>query len=160
MNSRFAPLLLAASVGFLIASPSYAVMKLGRPGWNNPMLGQTGNTSTPAPQSDKGTANDVYKVGGDVSAPKLVHSVTPKFPEAARRASIQAKVLVNIYGDVDGKPSNVHVVRTTFFDPKGRVTAEPANSAVREGLEETAIEATKQYRFKPAIKGGRPVRVE
>jgi protein TonB len=73
---------------------------------------------------------------------------------------LQAKVLVNLNVETDGRPSNVHAVRTTFFDSKGHITSEPANPVVRRELEETATDATKQYRFKPALQRGKPVRVE
>jgi protein TonB len=51
-------------------------------------------------------------------------------------------VIVSIIVDVQGNPQNPRVVR-----------------ALGEGLDEKAIEAIKQYRFKPAMKNGKPVPV-
>jgi protein TonB len=52
-------------------------------------------------------------------------------------------VLVNLVVDSKGNPQNVHVLR-----------------GVGMGLDEKAIEAVRQYRFNPAIEGGKPVPVE
>ena len=76
--------------------------------------------------------------GGDVSAPKLISSVDPEFTDEARRAKYQGIVIVGIIVDAQGNPQNVHVIR-----------------AIGYGLDEKAIEAVKQYRFKPAIKQGK-----
>jgi periplasmic protein TonB len=124
------------------------------------MLPQASDQTTNTPQGAKDTPTGPYKIGGDVSPPKLIHSVVPKFPEAARRLRLRAKVLINLDVDIDGKPINVHTVRTTFFDSNGHIASEPNNHEIRQQLEETAIDATKQYRFKPAMKGGKPVLVE
>ena len=52
-------------------------------------------------------------------------------------------VLVNLIVDQNGMPQNVHVLR-----------------GVGMGLDEKAVEAVKQYRFKPAREDGKPVAVE
>ena len=52
-------------------------------------------------------------------------------------------MLVNIWVDEKGVPLHVHVIR-----PVGM------------GLDERAVAAVKQYRFKPAMENGRPVTVE
>ena len=52
-------------------------------------------------------------------------------------------VLVNLIVDAKGKPQDVHVLR-----------------GVGMGLDEKAIKAVKQYKFKPALLGGKPVPVE
>lgn len=48
-----------------------------------------------------------------------------------------------LYVGADGKPSHVRVVR-----PVGM------------GLDEKAVDAVRQYRFKPAMKDGKPVQVD
>jgi protein TonB len=45
--------------------------------------------------------------------------------------------------DTNGKPQNVHVLR-----------------GVGMGLDEKAVEAVKQYKFKPAMESGKPVPVD
>jgi protein TonB len=97
---------------------------------------------------------------GDVSPPVLVHAVTPQFPKEGRGNSVKVNVLVNLYVDVDGKSSDVHVVRATYLDHHGHVIAEPVSSGVAKAMEESATHAVMQYRCRPAKKNGVPVRVE
>jgi protein TonB len=52
-------------------------------------------------------------------------------------------VTVNLVVNTRGLPENVHILR-----------------GVGMGLDEKAVEAVKQYRFKPAMLGGKPVAVE
>jgi TonB family protein len=80
----------------------------------------------------------LYRVGGGVTAPVLVHQVEPEFSDEARRAKYQGTCLVSIIVDVNGIPQNPRVVQ-----PLGM------------GLDEKALEAVKQYRFKPAMKDGK-----
>ena len=52
-------------------------------------------------------------------------------------------VLVNLWVDTSGNPSHVKVIR-----------------GVGMGLDEKALEAVRQYKFKPAMENGKPVLVE
>ena len=71
----------------------------------------------------------------------VIYQVEPEFSEEARKAKFMGVVLVNLIVDSQGRPQNVHVLR-----------------GVGMGLDEKAVEAVKQYRFKPAMEGGKPVR--
>ena len=73
----------------------------------------------------------------------MIFSVEPEFSEEARKAKVAGNVLVNLYVDQQGRPSHVHVIR-----------------GVGMGLDEKAVEAVKQYKFKPAMENGKPVLVE
>lgn len=84
----------------------------------------------------------VYQIGGAVSAPKLVYSVDAEFSDEARRAKYQGVVDLSVVIDTQGHTQNIKVVRHLGM-----------------GLDEKAIEAVKQYRFKPAMLHGRPVPV-
>jgi TonB family protein len=84
----------------------------------------------------------VYHVGGGVSSPVVLKSVSPEFTDEARRAKFDGKCLLSLLVDAQGMPQNIWVVR-----PLGM------------GLDEKAIEAVRQYRFKPAMKDGMPVPV-
>ncbi|HXC95926.1 MAG TPA: TonB family protein [Edaphobacter sp.] len=91
-----------------------------------------------------GNAGDgVKQVGGGVSAPIPVYWFEPEFSEEARKAKFSGNVMVNLWVDDKGIPSHVHVLR-----------------AVGMGLDERAVAAVRQYRFKPAMENGRPVTVE
>ena len=85
----------------------------------------------------------IYRPGNGVSAPQLVHSVDPQYSDAARKAKLAGICLLSLTVDTNGMPQDVRVVR-----PLGK------------GLDEKAIEAVKQYRFKPAIYEGHPVPVQ
>jgi protein TonB len=81
--------------------------------------------------------------GGGVSRPVVLYQVEPEFSEEARKAKFSGNVEVYIWVDTDGKPSHIRVVR-----------------GVGMGLDEKAVEAVRQYRFKPAMKDGKPVQVD
>jgi TonB family protein len=83
------------------------------------------------------------KIGGGVSAPVLIYSAVPEYTEQAKKDKVDGTVLVNFWVDEQGMTKHVHVRR-----------------GVGDGLDEKAVEAVNQYRFKPAMKGGKPVLVE
>jgi protein TonB len=87
--------------------------------------------------------NTVYKVRGDVSAPLVIHTVALDSPETARNAKISENVLLSLIVEVNGNPSHIRVIHT-----------------IGKELDEKATQAVQQYRFKPGMKNGKPVRVE
>ena len=95
------------------------------------------------PGSGGGYGGGVMSVGGGVSAPVVVRSVEPEFTPEARSANFQGAVSIQLIVDAQGNPQNVHVIRHAGM-----------------GLDEKAIEAVRQYRFKPAMYQGRPVAVQ
>jgi protein TonB len=103
----------------------------------------SGNGSGLGPGSGGNTGGGPRRIGGGVSAPVLIYSVEPEFSEEARKAKVAGNVLVNLWVDTQGNPSHVHVIR-----------------GVGMGLDEKALEAVRQYRFKPAMENGKPVLVE
>jgi protein TonB len=112
------------------------------------MVAQDGSGSATAQQGPEAGPNTVYKVGGDVSAPVLIYSVEPKMSEEARHAHVKGNVGVKSNIDKNGNPTHVRVVHG--IGPNG----------VGLGLDESAVEAVRQYKFKPALKNGKPVMVE
>jgi bla regulator protein BlaR1 len=85
----------------------------------------------------------IYHVGGDVSAPKLVYAPDPEFTEKARRAKYQGACVIATVVDSQGHPTQVQVVRHLGM-----------------GLDKKAVEAVKQYKFEPGTRLGKPVAVE
>ena len=92
------------------------------------------------PGSGGGMGGGAYRIGGDVSAPQLVSKIEPEYSEEARKAKYSGTVLLSIIVDEHGLPRDIKVVR-----PLGL------------GLDEKAIEAVSHWRFRPGMKGGRPV---
>src|SRR5580698_4571450 len=95
------------------------------------------------PGSGGGTGGGVYHPGGGVSAPQVIFAPDPEFSDEARRAKYQGICVVSVIVDAQGNPQHVHVIR-----PLGM------------GLDEKAVEAVRQYKFRPAMFQGHPVPVE
>ncbi len=103
----------------------------------------SGNGGGIGPGSGGGYGGGLYHPGGGVSNPVLVYAPDPEFSDEARRAKYQGVCVVGLIVDAQGNPQRVHIVR-----PLGM------------GLDEKALEAVRQYKFKPAIYQGHPVPVE
>ena len=95
------------------------------------------------PGSGGGYGGGPYHVGGGVSAPQLLFSPDPEFSDEARRAKYQGVCVVSLIVDAQGNPQRVQVVRHLGM-----------------GLDEKAVEAVRQYKFKPATLQGKAVPVE
>jgi len=102
----------------------------------------SGNGKGIGPGSGGNAGDGVMEVGGGVSEPKVIYQVDPEFSEEARRAKFSGDVYVSVIVDELGRPTHVHVVR-----------------GIGMGLDEKAVEAVKQYKFQPAMLGGKPVKV-
>lgn len=97
-----------------------------------------GNGNGYGPGSGGNAGGGVYHVGGGISAPVAINAPEAEFSDEARRAKYQGVCLVSLIVDAQGNPQNPRVVR-----PLGM------------GLDEKALEAVRQYKFKPALKNGR-----
>ncbi|MBL8232983.1 MAG: TonB family protein [Bryobacterales bacterium] len=84
----------------------------------------------------------ILKIGGDVAPPSLIHKVEPAYSEEARAAKFQGTVVVAVEISADGVPQRLRVLRGLGL-----------------GLDEKALDAIAQWRFKPASKEGQPVAV-
>jgi TonB family protein len=84
----------------------------------------------------------VYHVGNGVTAPQLIYKVEPQYTETARAAKYQGTVLLFLVVQPDGTATDFKVVRSLGL-----------------GLDEKAIEAVRQWRFRPGAKDGAPVPV-
>jgi len=103
----------------------------------------SGNGAGIGPGSGGNTGGGVYHIGGGVKPPSVLTSVDPEFSEEARKAKFSGNVQVYLIVDEKGMPTHVRVVR-----------------GVGMGLDEKAVEAVRQYRFKPGTKDGKPVSVD
>jgi protein TonB len=95
------------------------------------------------PGEGGGTGGGVKRPGGGVSNPVVLFAPEPEFSEEARKAKVAGNVLVYLQVDTNGHPIHVRVIR-----------------GIGMGLDEKAVEAVRQYRFKPAMEDGHPVTVE
>ncbi len=82
------------------------------------------------------------QVGGDVVAPVKTNAPQPQYTEIARKARVQGVVIVQAIIDKQGTVTNVKVLK-----------------GLPMGLSQAAVDAIKQWRFKPATLNGKPVAV-
>jgi TonB family protein len=92
----------------------------------------------PAP----GTTPGVHRVGGEITAPQLRAKVEPQYTEEARAAKYEGKVVVYAEIGPGGVAENMSVLQGLGL-----------------GLNEKALEAISQWRFRPGMKDGQPVPV-
>jgi periplasmic protein TonB len=97
--------------------------------------------------SDKGIGfgpgpEGIYTPGGDVSAPIPILTPEAEFSDEARRAKYQGVCMISVIIDAHGNPQNPRILHSLGM-----------------GLDEKALEAVRKYRFKPAMRQGRPVPV-
>ena len=85
---------------------------------------------------------EVLKVGGDVKEPVGVTRVPPTYPEEARKNRIQGRVVLE-----------------AVIDEKGNVTKVGAIESPDPLLTDAALEAVKQWTYRPATKRGKAVKV-
>jgi len=93
---------------------------------------------------DGGIGGNVYQLG-DVDPPVVLREVRPDYTPDAMRARIQGEVLVSAVVLPDGSVTRLRVLRSL-------------DAAF--GLDEQALKAVRQWRFKPGRHGGQPVAVQ
>lgn len=111
--------------------------------------------SAPTPQIKVETNPDsegIYHVSKEVTAPKLILSVSPEFSEQSRKRKLSGVTTVKYIVNADGTVRNPQVTKSAaeaFTDKKDRAAA--------ASLDEKALQAVSQYRFEPARFQGKPV---
>jgi len=96
------------------------------------------------PGTGGGTGGGYFRPGtGGVGYPSCAYCPDPKYSEEARKAKYQGTVVLQAVITPDGRATEIQVVKGPGL-----------------GLEEKAVEAVKQWRFKPALgPNGKPVAV-
>ena len=92
--------------------------------------------------SNDGIRGGVFRIGGGVSAPRLIYKVEPEYSEEAREAKYQGTVVLAIQVWEDGRAHNIRVIRSLGI-----------------GLDKKAIQAIQKWKFVPGKKDGVPVKV-
>lgn len=90
-----------------------------------------------------GVGGGPYRVGGGVSAPRILYAPDPDYSEEARKAKYQGTVVLWVVVGPDGRPRDIRVQRSLGL-----------------GLDEKAMEAVRTWKFEPARKDGQPVAVQ
>ena len=89
-------------------------------------------------------AQDVFTTKDGVTLPVTVRSVKPEYTAAAMQAQIEGRVLLDVVVLTDGKVGEVTVNDSLDME---------------HGLDTRAVEAARQWLFKPGTKDGKPVAV-
>ena len=87
----------------------------------------------------------IYKVGPDVTPPKLVYSVDAEFPKTKRdteKAGWHGVSVLELIVDSTGTPQDIQVKQSLAPD-----------------FDQSAMDAVRQYKFEPAMHDGSPVAV-
>jgi protein TonB len=95
-----------------------------------------------APPPPKPAAPTRIKQGGQVTAASIITQTHPVYPPLARQARIQGTVVLHAIIDKDGKVAQLEVV-----------SGHPL-------LVQAALDAVKQWRYKPTLLNGDPVEVD
>ena len=84
----------------------------------------------------------VFQIGEITDPPTILFKVDPQYSEEARKAQYQGTVVLEAIVRSDGTLEILRVVRSLDF-----------------GLDENAIQALKQWKFRPGMRNGQPVDV-
>jgi TonB family protein len=87
--------------------------------------------------------NTPYKVGGDVSSPRLLEKVDPVYPADAKDEKVEGTVLLKVVILPGGVAGEISVEKS--LDPR---------------LDDAAISAVRQWKFAPGMLKGEPVAVQ
>jgi len=93
--------------------------------------------------SEQGQSGEVFKVGGGVSAPAVLNKVDPEYTQEASDAKLSGAVLLSVVIGTDGIAHDINVVKHLGM-----------------GLDEKAVDAVRQWLFKPGMKDGEAVQVK
>ncbi|HEX9638993.1 MAG TPA: TonB family protein [Acidobacteriota bacterium] len=86
--------------------------------------------------------SEPLRIGGNVSSPEVISRMQPEYPALARAARVQGVVILEAVIRRDGSVGDIKVLR-----------------GLRLGCTEAAVEALRQWRFKPGMQNGIPVDV-
>lgn len=84
----------------------------------------------------------VYELTDEITAPRLLEAATPGYTDEAKKKKIQGDVIL-----------------TVIVNEKGDVTEPKVKKGLGAGLDESAIEAAKYFKYKPGTKDDTPVSV-
>jgi protein TonB len=79
----------------------------------------------------------------EITRPEVVRKVEPDYTDEAKESGIEGRIVLRVMIASDGNPSDIAVVRPLGY-----------------GLDEKAVEALRQWVFRPATKDGKPVDFE
>jgi TonB family protein len=106
------------------------------PAQDSPKTEQASNQEAPKPKVPR------IRMGGNVAKSQLKHKVQPQYPQEARDSRIQGTVRLHVVLSTAGKVQQLEVV-----------SGDPI-------LAKAALEAVRQWEYKPTLLNGEPVEVD
>jgi TonB family protein len=101
------------------------------------------STPTETTQTKSGPpGRAVYKVGGDVLPPFLLHKIEATYTPEAHASHVEGTVVLYVEVTPEGFTENIRIIRS-----------------LDAGLDQKAIQAVREWRFRPGTKAGKPVTV-
>jgi TonB family protein len=88
------------------------------------------------------TEEKVYDIGPGITPPRVIHQVNPVYKADSEGFRISGTVLVGLVVSSKGEPKDVHVVRS-----------------LEKAVDQTAVDAVRQWQFDAATKDEQPVAV-
>jgi TonB family protein len=88
-------------------------------------------------------AEKIYKIGPGIVAPKVLEKIEPQYTQEARAAKIEGPVMMTIVVGTDQRAHDIKITKS--LDP---------------GLDASAINSIKAWKFQPGTKNGKPVSVQ
>lgn len=82
------------------------------------------------------------RVGGNAEQANLIKKVQPTYPAEAKAARVQGTVELEMVISKEGEPLDLRVIRSPSDD-----------------LTQSALEAVRQWRYKPTLLNGNPVEI-
>jgi protein TonB len=114
---------------------------VGLPGGALTMGSPVKPVAPPLPPPPVSTKINVFRTGGQVEPPKLIHRVDPVYPAPARQARVQGVVVMDAAIRTNGSVDRLHVTSGNLL------------------LNQAALDAVKQWKYTPARLNGEPVEV-
>jgi TonB family protein len=118
------------------------------PAAQNPAPQKQDNAPQPEPSVAKSQPSvqegDIVELSPDVVKPEILNRVQPNYPPVARTHKVQGTVILSLLVSERGEVSEVKILR------------EAGGSS---GLNEAAVAAAKKWKFRPAVKDGKRVKV-
>lgn len=96
------------------------------------------DSASPPPPPPLPTPRAPVRVGGEITAPRLLHRVEPVYPPLAQRAFVQGVVILEAAVDRGGHVDDIRVLRSHSL------------------LDEAAVAAVRQWVYEPLMLNGQP----
>ncbi|HSP05669.1 MAG TPA: TonB family protein [Acidobacteriota bacterium] len=103
-----------------------------------------GETPAAAPAAEEVHEGQEVDLTPDVVRPEILNRVNPTYPPIAQQKKIEGTVILSVLVSESGETIDARVLR---------------GAGGQSGLNEAAMDAVRKWKFRPAVKGGKRVRV-